>query len=116
MGLIQLENMEFYAYHGYFKEEQIVGNKFIVNLTIETNTEKAEKSDLLHDTLNYHKAYNVVKTEMKKKSHLLENIASRILDALYDNFSTIQSATIKISKINPPMGGKLDCVSFTLTR
>jgi len=58
----------------------------------------------------------VVKEEMNKKSYLLENIASRILDALYKSFSGIISATVKISKINPPIGGKVDCVSITLKK
>ena len=116
MGLIQLENMEFYAFHGHFKEEQIVGNRFIVSVTIDTDLEKPARSDRLEDTLNYQKAYQIVKFEMTKKSHLLENIASRILDALYSSFSTIRSATVKISKMNPPIGGKMDCVSITLIR
>lgn len=116
MGFIELENMEFYAFHGHYAEEQIVGNKFIVHVTLETNMEKASKSDNLEDTLNYQKVYQIIKKEMAKKSHLLENIASRILDALYINFNTILSAKVKISKVNPPMGGKMDCVSVTLNR
>ena len=116
MGRIHLENMEFYAYHGHFKEEQIVGNKFLVNLEIETDMGKAAHSDDLKDTLNYHTAYQIIKREMEKKSHLLENIASRILDALYSEFPQIDSARIKVSKMNPPMGGKLESVSVTLTR
>jgi dihydroneopterin aldolase len=116
MGLIQLENMEFYAYHGHYKEEQIVGSKFLVSLSIKTDLTTASKSDNLIDTVNYHKAYLVVKEEMNKKSNLIENTASRILDALYKNFPAIAHATVKISKINPPIGGKVDCVSVTLER
>ncbi len=116
MGLIQLENMEFYAYHGHYREEQIVGSKFLVSLSIKTNLSKPAKTDSLKDTVNYHKAYLVVKNEMSKKSHLLENIASRILDSLYDSFPEIDSATVKISKINPPVGGKVDCVTVILER
>jgi 7,8-dihydroneopterin aldolase/epimerase/oxygenase len=116
MGRIHLENMEFYAYHGHFKEEQIVGNKFLVNLELEADLEKAAHSDDLKDTLNYHTAYQIIKKEMERKSHLLENIASRIMDALYTEFPQIISARIKVSKMNPPMGGKLESVSVTLTR
>ena len=116
MGLIKLEHMEFYAFHGHFKEEQIVGNKFLVDVSIDADLEKPAKSDRLEDTLNYHKAYQIIRLEMTKKSHLLENIASRILDALYSNFDNIQSATVKISKLNPPIGGRMNCVSVTLTR
>ena len=116
MGLIHLDNMEFYAFHGHYKEEQIVGNKFIVNLTVEVNTDKAATTDNLEDTLNYQKVYEVVKKEMSKKSHLLEHIASRILDALYSNFNLINAVTVKVSKINPPLGGKTGSVSVTLSR
>jgi dihydroneopterin aldolase len=57
-----------------------------------------------------------VEQEMEKKSHLLENIARRILDALYENFDSIEKATIKVSKMNPPTGGKMDSVSLTMER
>ena len=116
MGLIEIEGMEFYAYHGHFKEEQVVGNKFLVNVSIETDCEKAAKSDLLEDALDYQKVYELIKTEMERKSFLLENICSRILDRLYEEFHSISKVTIKVSKINPPMGGQIKKVSVTLTK
>jgi len=116
MGDIHLEDMEFYAFHGHFKEEQIVGNRFLVNLTLSTNMERPGESDNLKDALNYQEAYEIVKREMEKKSHLLEHIAARILDALYAHFDGIDQATIKVSKMNPPMGGKMDRVSVTMRR
>ncbi|PLX24068.1 MAG: dihydroneopterin aldolase [Marinilabiliales bacterium] len=116
MGLIKIENMEFYAYHGCFEEEQIVGNRFLVDLSIETDMQVPAKSDDIQDALNYQKAYLLVKEEMHKKSHLLEHIAGRILDSLYDYFDTIKKAEVKVSKMNPPMGGKMERVSVTLSR
>ena len=108
--------MEFYAYHGHYKEEQIVGNKFLVSLTIETDMTKPSLSDSLKDAVNYQAAYQLVETEMEKKSHLLENIAKRILDALYRELDGIKKATIKVAKINPPVGGKVDSVTIILSR
>lgn len=116
MGAIHLEDMEFYAFHGHFKEEQIVGNRFLVNLTIQTNMEQAGESDNLKDAVNYQRAYEVVKHEMEKKSHLLEHIARRILDALYTHLAGIDHVWVKVSKMNPPMGGKMDRVSVTMER
>lgn len=116
MGLIQIENMEFYSFHGHFKEERIVGNKFLVNLTIETDMKAASQSDNLKDAVNYQRAYEIVKQQMEIKSYLLENIAGRILDALYAEMSGIQKATVKVSKLNPPMGGKIGSVSVTMTK
>jgi 7,8-dihydroneopterin aldolase/epimerase/oxygenase len=116
MGLIQLEEMEFYAYHGHYKEEQIVGNRFLVDLDIETDMDTAARTDDLRDALNYQAAYQIVKDEMQKKSHLLENIATRILNSVYQNLTGVKKATVKVSKINPPLGGKTRAVSVTLIR
>ena len=104
MGLIRIEDMEFYAFHGHYREEQIVGNHFLVDVTIETDTDKAGKSDELRDTLNYQTAYLVVKREMETTSNLLEHIATRILDALYNELTGINKATVKVSKLNPGNG------------
>ena len=101
MGLIQIEDMEFYAFHGHYKEEQIVGNKFLIDLTIETDLEPAAKSDSLEDAADYQIAYRVVKEEMAIKSNMLENIASRILDNLYSKMNGVEKATIRIRKMNP---------------
>lgn len=116
MGLIQIENMEFYSFHGHFREERIVGNKFLVNLAIETDMKAPAESDNLKDALNYQRAYEIVKQQMEIKSYLLEHIAGRILDALYAEMQGIQKVTVKVSKLNPPMGGKIGSVSVTMVR
>ncbi|MCX6232285.1 MAG: dihydroneopterin aldolase [Bacteroidetes bacterium] len=116
MSLIKLEGMEFFAYHGCFKEEQVIGTKFKVDLTIEANVDEAAIHDDLHLTINYLSVYQMVKKQMKIKSKLLENVGKRILDELYLQFPGIIRAEVKVSKLNPPLGGKLNCVSLTLTR
>ncbi|MBK8881380.1 MAG: dihydroneopterin aldolase [Bacteroidales bacterium] len=116
MGLIQIENMEFYSFHGHFKEEQIVGNKFILDLTIETDMKFPAESDNLRDAVDYQMVYQIVKLQMEKKSHLLENIAGRIIDAIYSEMRGIKKITVKVSKMNPPMGGKIGSVSVVMSR
>lgn len=116
MGLIEIEGMQFYAFHGHFESERKVGNEFKVDLKIETKCYPAAVSDDLNDALNYQSAYEIVKTEMSVTSHLLENVAKRILDCLYSNFKSITKAEVKISKMNPPMGGQIEKVSITLSR
>lgn len=116
MGLIKIEEMEFYSFHGHFKEERIVGNKFLVDLAIETDMDIPSASDNLKDAVNYQRAYEIVKLQMEKRSYLLENIAGRILDALYGELKGIRKITVKVSKMNPPMGGKIKSVSVTLEK
>ena len=116
MGVIEIEGMEFYAFHGHFAEEQIVGNRFIVDLTLTTECTKASKSDDLNDALNYMAVYQIIKQEMHINSHLLEHVAGRIISRLYDTYETIEKAKVKISKLNPPLGGQIQKVSVTLER
>jgi 7,8-dihydroneopterin aldolase/epimerase/oxygenase len=114
MAIISVEGMEFFAYHGCFAEEQIIGTKFLVDLFLEVNTETAEHSDHLSDTVNYQAVYQMVKDEMQLKSKLLENLGRRILDRIQVEFPDVENATIKVRKLNPPLGGKIDFVSVEL--
>lgn len=116
MGVIEIEGMEFYAYHGCFKEEQVVGNKFMVYVRMEYDAIRAAKTDHIGDALNYQRAYELIKEQLQEKSHLLEHVCNRILDVLYSNFPELQHATVKVSKMNPPMGGQIHQVSLTLSR
>lgn len=116
MGIIRVEGMEFYAYHGCYEAEQIVGNKFLVDLTMEADTSIPSVSDNIKDALNYHQAYVVVKEQMQIRSNLLENVAQRIIDSLYAKFPQLKKATIKVTKLNPPIGGQLRGVSVELSK
>lgn len=116
MGLIHLSDMEFYAYHGCYKEEQLTGNWFLVDLTLETNMVKAAQTDNINYTLNYQTAYELVKKEMAVKAHLLEHVAERILKSLFSTFPQLEMAAVKVAKMNPPMGGKMKSVSVELSR
>jgi 7,8-dihydroneopterin aldolase/epimerase/oxygenase len=116
MGIIEIEGMEFYAYHGCFKEEQIVGNKFLVDLTLEVLCSKAGKTDMIGDAVNYQVAYNIVKAEMEIKSHLLEHVCTRILESLFKHLPNIKMAKVKVAKVNPPLGGKTQQVSVALLK
>ncbi len=104
---VELVDMEFYAYHGCFKEENIIGNKFIVNFSASCDIIKAGESDLLCDALDYQKVYTMIKEQMDITSNLLENVAYRILNSIGDNFSQVIHAQITIDKMNPPIGGKV---------
>jgi len=117
MGKIKIEEMEFYAFHGHYQEEQIVGNRFLVDLELKTDLRKPAQSDQLRDAVNYQHAYQIVKNEMRRtNSKLLENIGKRILDALFAEMEGIQKATIRIRKLNPPMGGPIRSVGIKMSR
>jgi dihydroneopterin aldolase len=116
MGIIELEEMEFFARHGCFPEEQTIGNVFLVDVRIEADLSKAACSDRLEDTINYQDVYGIVKREMEIPSRLLEHLCEKILCALYAELKGIERATVKVSKKHPPIGGKVGCCSVVWTR
>lgn len=115
MGLISIEGMEFYAYHGCFEEEKQIGTKFMVDIWLYAPTKDAEDTDNLKKTVNYQEVYGVIKKEMQKTSNLLEHVGRRILTRISNEFPSVSKADIKISKMNPPLGGKMRNVSVSLS-
>ena len=114
MCIIELEGLHFYAYHGYYELERIIGNEFVVNVTIETDNTLAGNTDQLEDALNYQQVYDIVKYEMEIKSNLLEHVAKRIIDSLWKSFPGSESIMVKVTKLNPPMGGEVEKASVTM--
>ena len=114
-SVIELENMEFYAFHGCYRQEKTVGNRFIVNLRFTTDATVAAASDNVADTVSYLDVYGVVKCQMEIGSDILENVADRILSSLAQTFPAIESMSVKISKMTPPLGGQIERVSVTMS-
>ena len=115
MARIELTNMQFYANHGCFEQERTIGTHFRVDMWFETDTSRAEVTDNIADTVSYLDVYQVVKMEMSKPSHLLEHVGRRICDAVMASFALVECVTVKVSKLNPPLGGQLEAVSVELS-
>lgn len=116
IATIELDDIEIYAFHGCYAEEQRVGNRFVVNLSLDVECSRAAATDDIADAANYLTAYDIVRREMQVKSHLLENVAARIADALKAELRPrgLLSGSVKISKMAPPVGGAMRSVSLTL--
>jgi len=107
MAKIALNNMIFFAHHGCFEAERIVGTRFCVNLSFDVDTAKAEHSDDVSDTVSYLDVYQLVKAEMQISSNLLEHVARRVSDAILQGFPQISNLEIEIQKMNPALGGEI---------
>jgi dihydroneopterin aldolase len=114
MATISIEGMEFHAYHGCFEEEQLIGNTFMVDVHMDTETTSAEQSDNLEETVNYADVFQLVKEQMAVNSKLLEHVGRRIMDVILEKYPQVDIIELKISKLNPPVGGKVHAVSVTM--
>ena len=113
MGKILLEGLDFFAYHGYFAEEQKIGNRYTVTLQVEVDFNKAAENDELKETIDYSDLYTIVKLEMNTPSKLMEHIARNIIISIYKQYKKELNIEIKISKHNPSIGG-LSAVSSVI--
>lgn len=108
--------MEFFAYHGFYDEEQKIGNKYSVTITLCLDLSKPGLSDKLSDTVSYEEVYKVVKKIMENPTRLLENIANNISEALFTTYQQIESSEISVSKYNPPIGGVCEKAEVIIAR
>ena len=106
-GKIYLDEMHFYAYHGVMEQERLVGGEYRVSLIVDADLTEAVRTDNVADTINYATLYELVKSEMAIPSKLLEHVAGRIGQRAMETFGKITTLTIRVTKVNPPMGA--DC-------
>ncbi|NIS38079.1 dihydroneopterin aldolase [Candidatus Saccharibacteria bacterium] len=116
MEMIRLNNMIFYAHHGYYPAERELGQKFEIDVEMECDLSRAVKSDSLKDTVNYHKVYDKVSEIFNNyKFILIEKLADKIAYDILDNF-LIHSIRIRIRKPQVSMHGFLDNVEVEIYR
>ncbi len=116
MGKIVIKGMEFFAFHGHYPEEKLAGNKFELNIILWTDTSVAERTDNIKDALNYQAVYATIKQDIENtNSNLLENLARRILDSLFENYPAIEKAELELNKMHPPMGGQIYSVGVIIS-
>ena len=101
---IVLREVRFYARHGVMPQERKVGGDFTVSLRVGVDLTRPVASDDVADTLNYATLYEVVKREMAIPSQLLEHVAGRIGQAVFDAFPQVTTIDLTLVKLNPPMG------------
>ncbi len=114
-GLIELEQMRFWAFHGCLESERKTGNLFLVDFKGEIDLTKAAESDNLEDTVNYAAIHEIVKMEMSIPSDLLEHVAGRILKKIRERFPEFKSCSVRVSKHNPPVDGPIEWSRVTLS-
>ena len=105
---IHLQNLRFRALHGVLEQERTVGGDYRLDLRMRYPLEKAMESDDVGDTLNYAEAYAIAKREMDIPSRLLEHVAARIVQALFNVYPLLEAIDLKLTKVTPPMGADCD--------
>jgi dihydroneopterin aldolase len=113
-GKISLEGLEFHAYHGVYPHERDSGNWFEVDITVNADFTEGAARDEISGTVNYETLFSIIKEEMEKPSKLLETVAGQIVKTVLLRLPAVEKVELKISKLNPPIGGKCRKASVSL--
>lgn len=111
---INLEGMDFHAFHGCYELERLTGSHFDVSLKIVSPLGRVAEDDDVTQAVNYLTVYEVVREQMAVTQHTIERVAQNIINALHSHFGTIKSVECTVTKLAPPLGGKVAKVSVTL--
>ena len=114
--VIHLRGLEFYAYHGVLPEEQVLGQKFLIDMDLFSDQSQAGSSDQVGDTIHYGEVYQVIKACVTGDRHqLLEHLAEAIAQRVLGQFSCT-SVRVEVHKPQAPIPGIFRDVSVEIWR
>ena len=117
MDCIEIRELEVYCHHGVFKEENVLGQKFLVSLILYTDTKMAGVSDDLEQSIDYAKVSHFVKERMEEKNFkLIEAAAEYVAEKVLLSFPLIQRIQVEIKKPWAPILLPLETVGVTIER
>lgn len=112
---VSLHGAEFFARHGFYPEEQLLGNKFILDIEVEFNPIADMAADEITDTVNYEQLYTIAEQEIAKTRKLLEAVAQSIADRIKADHPYLEKIRVELKKLNPPLKGRVAYSSVTVT-
>ena len=114
---IEIKELEIFANHGVYPEENVLGQKFVISATLFTHTRQAGLTDDLSASINYGEVSHMITDFTRNHTFkLLEALAENLAEMLLDSLSGLEQITLKIEKPWAPVGLPLKTVSVEITR
>lgn len=115
--VVTIKNLEVFAHHGVHPEENVLGQKFLVDAELYLSTKKAGKTDALTDSVSYGDAARLIKQEMTAHNYqLLERAAEQLAEKILLQFPLLTHVRIEIKKPWAPVLMHLDYTSVRIER
>jgi len=99
---ISLKGLRFFADHGIYEEEKLVGNAFGVDIEMHCGAPGGDRIGI-HQTINYAEAFEIVAKAFREREDILENCALKIATRLREHFTLLEEVEISIQKLQPPI-------------
>lgn len=114
MGLIEVKGIRVFAFHGCLPEEARIGGHYRVDVEVQGDFGRAERSDELQDTVDYGRVTAIVCDQMAVRSHLIEHAAARVLAALKAEWPQHGPWRLRLVKERPPVQGDVEEAVYVL--
>lgn len=117
MDRIAIEHLEVFARHGVFPEENTLGQKFILNLTLYLSTRRAGRSDDLAASIHYGEVSHFATKFLQDHTwKLIETVAEQLARALLLEYPLLEQVDVEVQKPWAPIGLPLKTVSVAIRR
>ena len=114
---IKITDLEVFANHGVFPEENKLGQKFLISAVLYTDTRKAGKTDDLTASIHYGEVSAFITKYMKEHTYqLLERVAETLAEEMLKSISGLCKIDLEIKKPWAPVGLPLKTVSVKISR
>jgi len=117
MDKVRIENLELYAKHGVYPEENKLGQLFIISVDLYTDVQKAARRDDIRASVNYGEACHFIKSLMEDHTFkLIETVADFIAEQLLIKYPLLKTVMVEVKKPNAPILLHVEYVSVVITR
>lgn len=117
MDQIKIQNLEVFAKHGVFPEENVLGQKFVVSAVLYTDTRRAGQTDDLTASIHYGEVSQFIDRFMKQHTYqLIERAAEMLAEELLIHTPHLKKIRLEMKKPWAPVGLPLECVSVEIKR
>ena len=117
MDKILMKNLSFYGYHGVLEEENKLGQKYNIDVTLFVDLDEACSSDNVLDTVNYAEVFEIVQYHTTIKTYkLIEALAESITKEIFQKHKRVQEIEILVKKPEAPVNGIFDYFGVELRR
>lgn len=114
---IIIHNLEVFCNHGVYQEENVLGQKFLVDAVIYTDNRTAGLSDRLEDSVNYGEVCRLIEELMKQQNDkLIERVAERITAGILRRYPRVDSVDLEVKKPWAPVMRHIEYASVKIHR
>ncbi len=116
-GVIDIVGLVLFAKHGVGEEEARLGQRFVLDISLEADVSEAVKHDRLVDTVDYGEVVAVTESIFRgKRFYLIEAAAAHVAAGILAHFPAVKYVRVTVKKPSAPISAVFDYVATTVER